>query len=146
MRINLNYKNLKTHRAPSRRKVFFTLLSFVLSGLLYYYWQNRYVELCPVILKEYYQPIILFDNQLYKFAEPNEVPANYYKNIDYVIDRSVKDYIKRDGKIYVRYKLMNDLNLIWNYTLWSTDPEWFKMKREMDSVNGDDYEKVIYYR
>jgi len=128
------------------KKIFIVLVILIVSFSFYYYWQNRYVELRPVILKEYDRPIIFFDNQLYKFAEPNEVPANYYKNIDYVIDRSVKDYIKRDGKIYVRYKLMNDLNLIWNYTLWSTDPEWFKMKREMDSVNGRDYKKVIYYK
>ncbi|OXA84982.1 hypothetical protein [Flavobacterium hercynium] len=100
-----------------KKKIYSGLGVLVILVSVYCYWQNRYVELRPVILKEYEQPIIFFDNQLYKSAEPNEVPANYYKNIDYVIDRSVEDYIKRDGKIYVRYKLMNDLNLIWNYTL-----------------------------
>jgi hypothetical protein len=26
---------------------------------------------------------------------------------------------------------------MWNYTTRSTNPAWFKLKREMDSINGD---------
>ena len=32
---------------------------------------------------------------------------------------------------------MNDMNLMWNYTTRSTNPSWFKLKREIDSINGD---------
>lgn len=122
------------------KKIFIVLVILIVSFSFYYYWQNRYVELRPVILKEYDRPIIFFDNQLYKFAEPNEVPANYYKNIDYVIDRSVKDYIKRDGKIYVRYKLMNDLNLIWNYTNRTGDAEWIMQEINEDKLKLQKFE------
>jgi len=135
MRINLNYKNLKTLRVPSRRKVFFILLSFVLSGLLYYYWQNRYVELHPVLPNGYDRQIVFTHNQLFKIAEPNEVSPDYYKNIQYVLDRSGVDYIIRDKKIYVKYLVMNDMEMIWNYTTQTTNADWFKRELEMDSIN-----------
>ena len=123
-----------------REKILAVLAILIVSFSFYYYWQNRYVELRPVILKEYYQPIILFDNQLYKFAEPNEVPANYYKNIEFVIDHSIRDYVKRDGKIYVRHKLMNDLNLIWNYTNRTGNAEWIMQEINEDKLKLQKFE------
>ena len=123
-----------------KKKIFIGLTTLIISISLYYYWQNRYVELRPVILKEYYQPIIFFDNQLYKFAEPNEVPANYYKNIEFVIDHSIRDYVKRDSKIYVRYKLMNDLNLIWNYTNRTGNAEWIMQEINEDKLKLQKFE------
>lgn len=39
--------------------------------------------------------------------------------------------------IYVGNPYLNDMNLMWNYTIRSTNPSWFKLKREMDSINGD---------
>ena len=124
----------------NEEKILVVLVALIVSFSLYYYLQNRYVELRPVILKEYYQPIILFDNQLYKFAEPNEVPANYYKNIEFVIDHSIRDYVKRDGKIYVRYKLMNDLNLIWNYTNRTGNAEWIMQEINEDKLKLQKFE------
>ena len=29
------------------------------------------------------------------------------------------------------------MNLMWNYTTRATDPTWFNLKREMDSINGN---------
>lgn len=101
----------------------------------YYYSQNRYVEFRPVIAKEYDRQIIFFDNDLYKFAEPNEVPPNYYKHLKWVLDRCHVDYLEENGIIYVQNKRFNDMNLMWNYTTRATSSEFFKLEREMDSTN-----------
>jgi len=129
-----------------KRKIYAGLGTLIILLSTYYYWQNRYVELRPVIRKEYTSPLIVFQNDFYKIADSNEISLNYYKNIKYVMDRSGEDYIIKNGKIYIKYKIMNDMELIWNYTTRSTRPDWFKLKREMDSINGDDYKKVIYYK
>ncbi|MEP6805968.1 MAG: hypothetical protein ABI892_15680 [Flavobacterium sp.] len=120
-----------------KKKIYvaFTILIILFSA--YFYWENRYVKLEPVILKEYNPSIIIFHNELFKIAEPNQVSLNYYKNIKYVLDRSGQEYIMRNGDIYVKYKYMHDMELLWNYTTRTTDPTWFKLKREMDSLNGD---------
>ncbi|MFH7017791.1 hypothetical protein [Flavobacterium sp. FlaQc-47] len=31
---------------------------------------------------------------------------------------------------------MNDLEMIYNHTLKTNDPSWFKGQKEMDSING----------
>lgn len=124
-----------------RKKIWIALASVALLFSAYYYWQNRYVKLRPVVPDEILQrPVFLsetFHNQLFKFANPNEVPKYYYKNIKFVLDRSGQEYIVKNGEIYIKYKYMNDMELIWNYTTRTTDPTWFKLKREMDSINGD---------
>ncbi|KIA93635.1 MULTISPECIES: hypothetical protein [unclassified Flavobacterium] len=122
-----------------KKKIYIGVIVIILLFASYFYWQNRYVEFRPVILaEENYSPqLIFFDNDLYKFAEPNEISPNYYKNIKFVLDRSGQPYIEKNGIIYVRNHYLNDMNLMWNYTTRSTNPTWFKLKREMDSINGD---------
>jgi len=122
-----------------KKKIYIGVLIIILLFASYFYWQNRYVELRPVILAEenYSRQLIFFDSDLYKFAEPNEISPNYYKNIKFVLDRSGQPYIEKNGIIYVRNHYLNDMNLMWNYTTRSINPTWFKLKREMDSINGD---------
>jgi len=122
-----------------KKKIYIGLATIIILFSAYFYWQNRYVEFRPVILAEenYSRHLIFFDNDLYKFAEPNEISPNYYKNIKFVLDRSGQSYIEKNGIIYVRNHYLNDMNLMWNYTTRSTNPAWFKLKREMDSINGD---------
>jgi hypothetical protein len=122
-----------------KKKIYIGLATIIILFSAYFYCQNRYVEFRPVILAEenYSRHLIFFDNDLYKFAEPNEVSPNYYKNIKFVLDRSGQSYIEKNGIIYVRNHYLNDMNLMWNYTTRSTNPAWFKLKREMDSINGD---------
>jgi len=122
-----------------KKKIYIGLATIIILFSAYFYWQNRYVEFRPVILAEenYSRHLIFFDNDLYKFAEPNEISPNYYKNIKFVLDRSGQPYIEKNGTIYVRNYYLNDMNLMWNYTTRSTNPAWFKLKREMDSINGD---------
>ncbi|OXG08289.1 hypothetical protein BC749_104344 [Flavobacterium araucananum] len=124
-----------------KKKIGITLTSVALLFLVYYYWQNRYVELRPVVPEEILnRPVFFpetFHNQLFKFAEPNEVPKYYYKNIRWVLDRSSVDYIEKNGIIYVRNKFLNDMEMVWNYTTRTSNIEWFKSQREMDSVNGN---------
>lgn len=120
-----------------KKKIVIALTVLVLLFSSYYYWQNRYVELRPVILAEenYTRQLIFFDNDLYKFAEPNEVSPNYYKHIKWVLDRSNVDYIEENGIIYVRNKRFNDMNLMWNYTNRTTSAQFFKEERTMDSLH-----------
>jgi len=122
-----------------KKKIYIGLATIIILFSAYFYWQNRYVEFRPVILAEenYSRHLIFFDNDLYKFAEPNEISPNYYKNIKFVLDRSGQPYIEKNRVIYVRNHYLNDMNLMWNYTTRSTNPAWFKLKREMDSINGD---------
>jgi hypothetical protein len=122
-----------------KKKIYIGLATIIILFSAYFYWQNRYVEFRPVILAEenYSRHLIFFDNDLYKFAEPSEISPNYYKNIKFVLDRSGQPYIEKNGIIYVRNHYLNDMNLMWNYTTRSTNPAWFKLKREMDSINGD---------
>ncbi|WP_394776234.1 hypothetical protein [Flavobacterium sp.] len=123
------------------KKYVYIIVIVVLLFSTYYYWQNRYVKLFPVVPNEILERPIFFSetfhNQLFKFAETNEVPKFYYKNIKYVLNRSGQEYIMRNGDIYIKYKYMHDMELLWNYTTRTTDPTWFKLKREMDSLNGD---------
>jgi hypothetical protein len=113
------------------------LILLLASYSSYYYWQNRYVEFRPVIPAEenYNRQLIYFDNDLYKFAEPNDVSPNYYKHLRWVLDRSRVDYIEENGIIYVRNKRFNDMNLMWNYTTRATSSEFFKQEKEMDSLH-----------
>ena len=64
-----------------KKKIYISLIGVVLLFLVYYYWQNRYVELRPVLSKEYTRPIIVFQNDYYRIAERNETPPNFYENI-----------------------------------------------------------------
>lgn len=113
------------------------LVLLLASYSFYYYWQNRYIEFRPVIQAEENdtRQLIYFDNDLYKFAEPNEIPPNYYKHLRWVLDRCRVDYIEENGIIYVRNKLFNDMNLMWNYTNRATSSKFFKQEKEMDSIN-----------
>ena len=122
-----------------KKKIYIGEIAIIIFLASYFFWQNRYVEFRPVILAEenYSRQLIFFDNDLYKFAEPNEISPNYYKNIKFVLDRSGQPYIEKNGIIYVRNHYLNDMNLMWNYTTRSINPTWFKLKREMDSINGD---------
>ncbi len=124
-----------------KKKIYIALIILTLLFSVNYYWQNRYVKLRPVVPNEVlHRPVFfsnLFNNQLFRIANPNEVSQNYYKNIRYVLDRSGQKYIVKSGDIYIKYQYMNDMELIWNYTKRATDPAWFKLKREMDSINGD---------
>lgn len=124
-----------------KKYIIIILTSFIFLFSVNYYWQNRYVKLRPVVPNEVlHRPVFfsnIFHNQLFRIANPNEVSQNYYKNIRYVLDRSGQKYIVKSGDIYIKCKYMNDMELIWNYTTRATDPAWFKLKREMDSINGD---------
>lgn len=118
-----------------KKKKYIALAVLIVLLGTYYYWNNRYVELRPVVAKKSAFPIIIFDNDHYKIAEPNEVSPNYYKYIKWVLDRSSQDYIEKSGVIYIKYKYMNDMNLIWNYTTRTNSPRFFKQERKMDSLH-----------
>jgi hypothetical protein len=120
-----------------KKKIFMGIITLILLFATYFYWQNRYVELRPVILAEenYTRRITFFDNDLYKFAKPNEVSPNYFKNIRWVLTRSGQSYIEKNGIIYVRYHYLNDMNLMWNYTTRTTSVKFFKQEKETDSIN-----------
>jgi hypothetical protein len=131
-----------------KKKIYIGIIVLVLSLAsysAYYYWQNRYVEFRPVILAEenYTRQLVFFDNDLYKFAEPNEVPPNFYKHLKWVLDRSNVHYIEENGIIYVPNKRFNDMNLMWNYTTRATSSEFFKLERKMDSVHFISQKKYI---
>lgn len=124
-----------------KKKIYIGLGILIVLFSVYYYWQNRYVELRPVILnndlqrvKGFNRKIILFQNDYYRIAERNETPPNFYKNIRFVLDHQV-DYIVKDGVIYIKYKYMNDLEMIWNYTTKTNDLTWIKQKEEEDRFN-----------
>jgi hypothetical protein len=120
-----------------KKKIYITLATLILLLSAYFYWENRYVELKPVIAAEekYTRQIIFFDNDLYKFAKPNEISPSYYKNIKWVLDDSRVDYIEKNGVIYVRNKFLNDMNMVWNYTTRATSTKYFKLEREKDSID-----------
>lgn len=120
-----------------KKKIYITLATLILLLSAYFYWENRYVELKPVISAEekYTRQIIFFDNDLYKFAKPNEISPSYYKNIKWVLDDSRVDYIEENGVIYVRNKFLNDMNMVWNYTTRATSTKYFKLEREKDSID-----------
>ena len=127
------------------KKYICVVIVLILLLCVYYYWQNRYVELRPVIVNEDLRETVLFSetfhNQLFKIAKPNEIPPNFYKNIKWVLEREHQEYIVKNGVIYIRYKYMNDYEMIWNHTTKTNNLEWFKSQRRMDSINGD-YENV----
>jgi virulence-associated protein VapD len=127
-----------------KKKAYIVLGTLIILFSAYYYWQNRYVRLRPVLVNEgLSRPVFfseIFHNQLFKFSEKNEIPKNYYKNIKYVLDRERQEYLLKNGVIYIKYKYMNDMELIWNYTTKTNNLEWFKSQRDMDSINGE-YEK-----
>jgi len=133
-----------------KKKIYITLGAVTLLFSVYYYWQNRYVELRPVVQrKDLHRPILFsetFHNQLFKIANSNEVPRYYYKNIKYVLNRESQDYIVKNGVIYIKYKYMNDIEMIWNYTTKTSNLDWFKSQKEMDSINGDAKSKEELYR
>jgi len=120
-----------------KKKIYITLATLILLLSTYFYWENRYVELKPVIPAEekYTRQIIFFDNDLYKFAKSNEISPSYYKNIKWVLDDSRVDYIEENGVIYVRNKFLNDMNMVWNYTTRATSTKYFKLEREKDSID-----------
>lgn len=123
-----------------KEKKYFIILGIVLFLIAStYYWDNRYVELRPVIANkgDNFRRIIVFQNDLFIVLEPNQAPPNFYKNIKFVLDREHEDYIVKNGVIFIRNKSMRDREMIWNYTTKTNNIEWFKSQREMDSINGD---------
>ncbi|MDW8848607.1 hypothetical protein SD960_00780 [Flavobacterium sp. MMLR14_040] len=124
-----------------KKKIYIGLVSLIIVFPIYYYWQNRYVELRPVLVNEVlHKPILLsetFHNQLFRIAKPNEIPPNFYKNIKWVLQREHQEYIVKNGLIYIRYKYMNDYEMIWNHTIKTNNLEWFKSQRRMDSINAN---------
>lgn len=124
-----------------KKRIYIGLVSLIILFSIYYYWQNRYVELRPVLVNEVlHRPILfseIFHNQLFRIAKPNEIPPNFYKNIKWVLEREHQEYIVKNGVIYIRYKYMNDYEMIWNHTTKTNNLEWFKSQRRMDSINGD---------
>ncbi|MFQ6599833.1 hypothetical protein [Flavobacterium sp. C3NV] len=118
-----------------KKKIYITLATLVLLFAAYYYWENRYVELRPVISKGYDRQIVFFQNDYYKFAKPNEISPSYYKNIKWILDDSKVDYIEENGIIYVRNKFLNDMEMVWNYSNRATGTKYFKIEKEMDSIN-----------
>ncbi|MFZ0598570.1 MAG: hypothetical protein WAM46_16415, partial [Flavobacterium sp.] len=82
-----------------KKYVSITIVIVILLFPTYYYWQNRYVELCPVFKKEYTRQIIIFQNDFYRIAERNETPPNFYKNIKYVLGRERQEYTVKNGVI-----------------------------------------------
>lgn len=118
-----------------KKKIYITLVTLVLLFSTYYYWENRYVELQPVISKGYDRQIVFSQNDFYKFAKRNEVSPSYYKNIKWVLDDSSVDYIEKNGIIYVRNKFLNDMEMVWNYTTRATSTKYFKSERGMDNIN-----------
>ncbi|WP_294965639.1 hypothetical protein [uncultured Flavobacterium sp.] len=124
-----------------KKYIYLALASVILLFTAYYCWENSYVELHPVVVNEVlHRPVFfseIFHNQLFKIAETHEVPKYYYKNIKYVLDRESQEYTLKNGEIYIKKKYMNDMELIWNYTTKTSNIEWFKSQKEMDSINGD---------
>lgn len=118
-----------------KKKIYAALLIIIVLFSAYYYWENRYVELHPVISKGYDRQIVFFQNDYYRFAEPNEISPSYYKNIKWILDDSSVDYIEENGIIYVRNKFLNDMEIVWNYTTRATTTKYFELKKEMDSLN-----------
>jgi hypothetical protein len=53
------------------------------------------------------------------------------------LEREHQEYIVKNGLIYIRYKYMNDYEMIWNHTIKTNNLEWFKSQRRMDSINGN---------
>ncbi|MDA6070488.1 hypothetical protein NJT12_12740 [Flavobacterium sp. AC] len=123
-----------------KKKIYIGLVTIIILCSAYYYWENRYVELRPVLVNDdLHGPVLFsetFHNQLFKIAKPNEIPPNFYKNIKWVLERQHQEYIVKNGVIYIRYKYMNDYEMIWNHTTKTNDLEWFKSQREMDIFNG----------
>jgi len=124
-----------------KKKIYLGIIILFLLFVSYFYWQNRYVELRPVLVnKVLHRPILFsetFHNQLYRIAKPNEIPPNFYKNTKWVLEREHQEYIVKKGVIYIRYKYMNDYEMIWNHTTKTNNLESFKSQRRMDSINGD---------
>lgn len=124
-----------------KKKILIIFFTFAFLFSVYYYWQNRYVELRPIIVNEDLREPILFPekfhNQLFKIAKTNEIPPNFYKNIKWVLQREHQEHIVKNGVIYIKYKYMNDYEMIWNHTNKTNNLEWFKSQRSMDSINGE---------
>ncbi|WP_409417229.1 hypothetical protein [Flavobacterium sp. PS2] len=118
-----------------KKKIYIALTTLIVLFSVYYYWENRYVELRPVLSKDEPHPIIIFQNDFYRIAERNETPPNFYKNIKFVLDHEFVDYVIKDGVVFIRNKDMNDLEMIWNHTTKTNNPDWLKMKRKEDSIN-----------
>ncbi|WP_394776232.1 hypothetical protein [Flavobacterium sp.] len=125
-----------------KKKIYVAFAILIVLFSAYYYWENRYVELRPVILnddvhrvKVFNRKIVIFQNDFYRIAERDETPPNFYKNIRFVLDHQTEDYIVKGGVIYIKYKYMNDLEMIWNYTTKTNDLTWIKQKKEEDIFN-----------
>lgn len=89
---------------------------FIIS--LYFFWRNRYVELYPVVLEDEY------------IVNTKEIPVNFYKNIQTVLDYYNEDYKLKENIILIKNKKMRDLELIYNYTKKSKDSTWLSNRKQ----------------
>jgi len=105
------------------------------------YWQNRYVEIHAVIVNEAVNRPIFFDNDMYKVLEREEAPECFYENIEFVLDHMSRDYIIDDGKVFIRYKLMKDLDMVMNFTYRTSDSIWLMEEVKEERLKLDLIEK-----
>jgi hypothetical protein len=73
---------------------------------------------------------VFSQNDFYRIAGPNEIPPNFYKNMKPVLKRYSINYIVKDEVIYIKYKVMNDLEMIWGCTIKSKDSLCFRKRNE----------------
>lgn len=132
---------MKTLKKTNKKKIYIGLAILLVLISAYYYWNNRYVELHAVVTNYIVQRPIIFESENYKILERDEAPENFYENIRFVLDHMERDYIMEDGIVFIRYKTMNDLDLIWNFTNRTSDSIWLMQKIKEDRHNLDMIEK-----
>lgn len=125
-----------------KKKIYLILVTIVVLFTVYYC-ENRYVELQAVVTNYIVQRPTIFESENYKILERDEAPENFYENIRFVLDHMERDYIMEDGIVFIRYKTMNNLDLIWNFTNRTSDSIWLMQKIKEDRHNLDLIEKSI---
>ncbi|OXG08290.1 hypothetical protein BC749_104343 [Flavobacterium araucananum] len=126
------------------KKINIILGTLIILFSIWYYWNNRYVELHAVAINDIVQRPTIFESENYKILEREEAPENFYENIRFVLDHNTanyEDYIVKKGVVYIRYKDMNDLDLIWNFTKRTSDSIWLTQKVKEERRNLDVIEK-----
>ncbi|MFH7017794.1 hypothetical protein [Flavobacterium sp. FlaQc-47] len=123
-----------------KKKIYLILVTTVVLFTVYYC-ENRYVELQAVVTNYIVQRPTIFESENYKILERDEAPENFYENIRFVLDHMERDYNMEDGIVFIRYKTMNDLDLIWNFTNRTSDSIWLMQKIKEDRHNLDMIEK-----
>ncbi|WP_374174571.1 hypothetical protein [Flavobacterium tructae] len=104
--------NVNLEKKMKKKIILVVVLSIVLFSV-YYYWNNKYVNLYPVNL-EHEEYIV----------NTNKIPNDFYKKMELVLNNYNEDYIVKNNIILIKNKKMNDLELIYNYTKKSNDSIW----------------------